>query len=254
MCRAAWQAGMDWLGSAVPRNVCAKNCQASLPRQAVSKRLDMVGLMGISMALRVLHQVIWPPGRRCAPLLTRRKAAYRCISRTKLDRISLYLGTAIPKGPYPLDSLKTYVQRFFVDTKFPNLVGNYRKSSNFSARRFHPKPYPYAQRPQIKPPKIAVERSVWALLLYPEAHSRPKPPVHQEASTFPLLWPLLYLARCVQLEHYVKKCVHTAIVLDVTKNARLRACRHWSVPQPTTCWLYNHGLWQRVHDIYLAHG
>ena len=50
MCRAAWQAGMDWLGSVVPRNVCGKNCQAPLPRQAVSKRLDMVGLMGISMA------------------------------------------------------------------------------------------------------------------------------------------------------------------------------------------------------------
>lgn len=147
MCRAAWQAGIDWLGSAVPRNVYEKNCQALLLRQAVSKTLDMVGLTGIRRALRlrylVSHQVIWSPECRCAPLLTRRKAAYRCISRIKLDWISLYLGTAIQERPYPLDSLKTYVQRFFVDTKFPNLVGNYRKSSNFSARRFHPKPCPY---------------------------------------------------------------------------------------------------------------
>lgn len=120
---------------------------------------------------------------------------------------------------------------------------NYRKSSNSSAR-FHPKPCPYVQQPQIKSSKIAVERSVWALLLYPEAHSRPKPPVHQEASTFPRVWPLLYLTRCVQLEHYVKNCIHTAIVLDVAKNVRLRACRHWSVSRSTTCWLYNHGSWQ----------
>lgn len=119
---------------------------------------------------------------------------------------------------------------------------NYRKSSNSSARRFHPKPCPYVQQPQIKPSKIAAEGSVWALLLFPEAHSRPKPPVHQEASTFPLVWSLL--TRCVQLEHYVKNCIHMAIVLDVAKNVRLRACRHWSVPRSTTCWLHNHGSWQ----------
>lgn len=103
----------------------------------------------------------------------------------------------------------------------------------------------HAQRHQIKPPETAVKRSV---CLYCSIWKHIRYQSYQDTRKLaPSLWcDLFYVLPDVCRWNTMDITVSTWQQRLMSQSAHLRVCRHYSVPQSITCWLYNHGTWQSL--------